>query len=35
MADGADAKWMDVSKILDEKGLAVIGGRNLLLGETA
>lgn len=25
---GAGAKWMDVSKVLDEKGLAVVGGRN-------
>ena len=31
VAIGAGAKWMDVSKVLDEKGLAVIGGRNSLL----
>ncbi|ERF69174.1 hypothetical protein EPUS_01131 [Endocarpon pusillum Z07020] len=29
---GAGAKWMDVSKVLDEKGLAVIGGRNSAVG---
>ena len=29
---GAGAKWMDVSKILDEKGLAVVGGRNSAVG---
>ena len=29
---GAGAKWMDVSKILDEKGLAVVGGRNPAVG---
>ena len=28
VAIGGGAKWMDVSKALDEKGLAVIGGRN-------
>ena len=26
------AKWMDVSKVLDEKGLAVVGGRNSAVG---
>lgn len=29
---GAGAKWMDVSKSLDEKGLAVVGGRNSAVG---
>ena len=29
---GAGAKWADVSKILDEKGLAVVGGRNSAVG---
>lgn len=29
---GAGAKWLDVSKVLDEKGLAVIGGRNSAVG---
>ena len=29
---GAGAKWMDVSKVLDEKGLAVVGGRNSAVG---
>ena len=29
---GAGAKWMDVSKILDEKGMAVLGGRNSAVG---
>lgn len=29
---GAGAKWMDVSKILEEKGLAVVGGRNSAVG---
>lgn len=29
---GAGAKWMDVSKILDERGLAVVGGRNSAVG---
>lgn len=29
---GAGAKWKDVSKILDEKGLAVVGGRNSAVG---
>ena len=29
---GAGAKWMDVSKVLDERGLAVIGGRNSAVG---
>ena len=32
VAIGAGAKWMDVSKVLDEKGLAVIGGRNSAVG---
>ncbi|MCJ1379009.1 hypothetical protein MMC17_002108 [Xylographa soralifera] len=32
VAIGAGAKWMDVSKALDEKGLAVIGGRNSAVG---
>ena len=29
---GAGSKWMDVSKVLDEKGLAVVGGRNSAVG---
>ena len=29
---GAGARWMDVSKVLDEIGLAVIGGRNSAVG---
>ena len=29
---GTGAKWMDVSKVLDEKGLAVVGGRNSAVG---
>lgn len=29
---GAGAKWMDVSKVLDETGLAVVGGRNSAVG---
>jgi FAD/FMN-containing dehydrogenase len=29
---GAGCKWMDVSKVLDEKGLAVVGGRNSAVG---
>ena len=29
---GAGAKWIDVSKVLDEKGLAVVGGRNSAVG---
>ena len=29
---GAGAKWMDVYKVLDEKGLAVVGGRNSAVG---
>ena len=32
VAIGAGAKWMDVSKILDEEGLAVVGGRNSAVG---
>ncbi len=32
VAIGAGAKWMDVSKVLDEKGLAVVGGRNSAVG---
>ncbi|CAD6569233.1 MAG: hypothetical protein ASARMPRED_002677 [Alectoria sarmentosa] len=32
VAIGAGAKWMDVSKILDEKCLAVVGGRNSAVG---
>lgn len=32
VAIGAGAKWMDVSKVLDEKGLAVVGGRNSVVG---
>ena len=29
---GAGAKWMDVSRVLDEKDLAVVGGRNSAVG---
>lgn len=29
---GAGCKWMDVSKVLDERGLAVVGGRNSAVG---
>ena len=29
---GAGAKWIDVSKVLDERGLAVVGGRNSAVG---
>ena len=29
---GTGAKWMDVSRVLDEKGLAVAGGRNSAVG---
>lgn len=29
---GAGAKWKDVSTVLDEKGLAVVGGRNSAVG---
>lgn len=29
---GAGAEWMDVSTILDEKGLAFVGGRNSAVG---
>ena len=29
---GAGAKWIDVSKVLDDKGLAVVGGRNSAVG---
>jgi hypothetical protein len=29
---GAGAKWLDVFKVLDEKGLAVVGGRNSAVG---
>lgn len=32
VAIGAGAKWMDVSKVLDDKGLAVVGGRNSAVG---
>ncbi|EON70095.1 hypothetical protein W97_09361 [Coniosporium apollinis CBS 100218] len=32
VAIGAGAKWMNVSKVLDEKGLAVVGGRNSAVG---
>ncbi|KAA6408168.1 MAG: FAD binding domain [Lasallia pustulata] len=32
VAIGAGTKWMDVSKALDKKGLAVIGGRNSAVG---
>jgi hypothetical protein len=29
---GGGAKWLDVSKILDERGLAIVGGRNAAVG---
>ncbi|EPE30956.1 FAD-binding protein [Glarea lozoyensis ATCC 20868] len=29
---GGGAKWMDISKVLDKKGLAVVGGRNAAVG---
>lgn len=29
---GTGAKWMDVSKSLEEKGVAVVGGRNSQVG---
>lgn len=29
---GAGCRWMDVSKVLDERGLAVVGGRNSAVG---
>ena len=29
---GTGAKWMDVSKVLDARGLAVVGGRNSAVG---
>lgn len=29
---GAGAKWIDVSRVLDTKGLAVVGGRNCAVG---
>ena len=29
---GGGAKWVDVSKVLDENGLAVVGGRNSPVG---
>lgn len=29
---GTGAKWMDVSKVLDEKSLAIVGGRNSAVG---
>lgn len=32
VAIGAGAKWKDVSKVLDGKGLAVVGGRNSAVG---
>jgi FAD binding domain len=32
VAIGAGAKWRDVSKVLDEKGLAVVGGMNSAVG---
>ena len=32
VAIGAGAKWMDVSKVLDEKGLAIVGCRNSAVG---
>ena len=32
VAIGTGAKWMDVSKVLDQKGLAVMGGRNSAVG---
>lgn len=32
VAFGAGCKWIDVSRVLDEKGLAVAGGRNSAVG---
>ena len=32
VAIGAGAKWMNVSRVLDDKGLAVVGGRNSAVG---
>ncbi len=32
VAIGAGAKWIDVSKVLDERGFAVVGGRNSAVG---
>ena len=32
VAIGAGAKWIDVSRVLDERGLAVVGGRNSAVG---
>ena len=32
VAIGAGAKWMDVSKVLDQKGFAVMGRRNSAVG---
>lgn len=32
VAIGAGAKWMDVSRVLDAKGLAIVGGRNSAVG---
>ena len=32
VAIGAGAKWMDISKVLDQNGLAVMGGRNSAVG---
>ena len=29
---GAGARWIDVSKVLDQRGLAVVGGRNSAVG---
>ncbi len=29
---GAGAKWINVSRVLDEKGLIVVGGRNSAVG---
>jgi len=29
---GVGAKWASVSKVLDERGLAVVGGRNSAVG---
>lgn len=29
---GAGVRWMDVSRVLDKKGLAVVGGRNSAVG---
>lgn len=29
---GTGARWLDVSRVLDEKGLAVVGGRNSTVG---